>query len=391
MTTAIDVLTAFVISGASALLAFALTTLVRPDEPAVRAGLRICGSGFLVLGLTLFQLVAGVDSPTSPAMVVTLAGSCLGVVLFGWGLARLAGVRVPPAAVAATGVVVLVLHGVAAQVGGWPLSHVFLASMALVSTAAALAMAPMIRRPGSMPERLLGLAMIGFAGTWWLRLALTIAYDGPLQVHHLHAPAGLSDAFAVFYGVMPMFLAVLLLAVINARLMQRLAHRAHTDELTGAQTRRALNEDGPALVAREREAGREVALLMIDLDHFKAINDRLGHLAGDDVLRQAADVVRSQLRGDAMLARYGGEEFAALVPVPDVAAARQAAERVRLAMASQRLYTGALELAVTCSVGVALVGPQDTLDAALQRADEALYRAKRGGRDRVEIALEVAA
>ena len=391
MTPTIDVLTAFVISGAASLLAFALTTLVRPDEPALRAGLRICGSGFLVLGVALFQLVAGVDRSTSPAMVVTLAGSSLGVALFGWGLARLAGVRVPPAAVATAGIGVVVLHAAAAQVGGWPLTSVFLGSMALLSSAAAIGVGPMIRHPASMPERLLGLAMIGFAVTWWLRIVFTIGYDGPLLVHHLHAPAGLSNAFAIFYGVMPMFLAVLLLAVINARLMQRLAHRAHTDELTGANTRRSLNENGPALVAHARDAGREVALLMIDLDHFKTVNDRHGHLAGDDVLRQAADVVRSQLRSDAMLARYGGEEFAALVPVPDVATARQAAERVRLAIAGQGMRSGQLELAVTCSVGVALVGPQETLDAALQRADEALYRAKRGGRDRVEIALEVAA
>lgn len=391
MTPAIDVLTAFVISGTSSLLAFALTTLVRPDEPGVRAGLRICGAGFLVLGGSLFQLVGGVDRPTSASMVVALAGSSLGMALFGWGLGRLAGVRVPPSAVAAAATLVVALHAAAAQVGGWPLTWVFLGSMALLSTAAALALGPIIRRPDSMPERLLGLAMIGFAASWWMRVAFTLGYDGPLLVHHLHAPAGLADAFAIFYGVMPMFLAVLLLAVINARLTQRLAHRAHTDELTGANTRRSLNENGPALLARARGSGREVALLMIDLDHFKAVNDHHGHLVGDEVLRQTAEVVRGQLRSDALLARYGGEEFAVLAPVPDVAAARQAAERVRLAIAGHRLRSGMLDLVVTCSVGVALVGPQETLEAALLRADEALYRAKRSGRDRVEVSLEVAA
>ena len=152
--------------------------------------------------------------------------------------------------------------------------------------------------------------------------------------------------------------------------------------------RRALRELAPAAVARAQAAGREAALLMVDLDRFKATNDQHGHLAGDAVLHHVAQVLLTQLRPDSLVGRFGGEEFMVLVEVNHTADARSVAERLRLAVANSPCrLPGDQTISITISIGVAICGPGEGVDTALMRADEALYRAKRGGRDRVEIGL----
>ena len=387
----LDILSAFVICGAASCVAASMMALVRPDEGHLRAGLRICSAAFLVLGVSLFQAVFGVDAPDSAPMLVVLVGSSLGVALFAWGLARLNALRVHPfAAFAVLGGVALV-HAVAARQGAWALSHAFVATMTLLSLLSLAAVRRALLQPAHVAERILGLAMLLFAASWLLRAALTLHYDGPLPTHHIHVPPAVAPVFAIFYGVMPIFLATVVLNVINAGLMARLERQALTDELTGVMTRRALRDVAPAALARARAAGTEVAVLMLDIDHFKQVNDRHGHLTGDDVLREVARTLRAQLRADALVTRYGGEEFALVVPVADLAAAQHVAERLRLAVATRPIATGSGTLAVTVSVGLALLGAQETLDAALLRADEARYRAKHAGRDRVEASLGVAA
>jgi diguanylate cyclase (GGDEF)-like protein len=160
--------------------------------------------------------------------------------------------------------------------------------------------------------------------------------------------------------------------------------------------RRALRERAPGMISASQAKGRESALLMVDLDRFKSINDDHGHPAGDAVLRHTAQVLRTQLRPDALLGRFGGEEFMVLVDVKDVAAARSVAERLRMAVADSPCELGkgssknASSVRVTVSIGVAMLGPAEGMDSALMRADEALYRAKRSGRDRVEVGLVAA-
>jgi diguanylate cyclase (GGDEF)-like protein len=136
---------------------------------------------------------------------------------------------------------------------------------------------------------------------------------------------------------------------------------------------------------------RDVAVLMLDLDHFKTINDTRGHSTGDKVLTTVASTLRANLRHDALLARYGGEEFVAVVPVDDMPIARRVSERLRMAVENIDWTRGAeLDRKVTVSVGVALVKRGEMLDGALHRADEALYRAKRDGRNQVQVSVLVA-
>lgn len=167
-----------------------------------------------------------------------------------------------------------------------------------------------------------------------------------------------------------------------------LRRQAGTDSLTGLANRRAFFTAGERLLA-ERDPAWPIAVLMFDLDHFKQVNDRYGHAAGDQVLRSVAAILSETLREQDLAGRLGGEEFAVVLPHTTVAGARQLAERLRQSAAERVRIPGSGGETVTISVGVAAVAPgETTLDAALSRADAALYAAKEGGRNRVVVAPE---
>jgi len=164
----------------------------------------------------------------------------------------------------------------------------------------------------------------------------------------------------------------------------QLEELATTDALTGAYNRRKLNESFLAEIERSRRSGHPLSLLILDIDHFKRVNDTHGHEAGDEVLVVLAGLLRAGIRATDSLARWGGEEFVVLSP--DVALEGEAvlAERLRAAAAA---HDHASVGTVTVSLGVAQHRPGETPDQLFARADEALYRAKEGGRDRVELAV----
>ena len=159
---------------------------------------------------------------------------------------------------------------------------------------------------------------------------------------------------------------------------------ARTDALTGVGNRLQLDER-LARLASSGESLRDFWLLMVDVDHFKQLNDALGHVVGDAALRTIATTLASCLRQDDMLARYGGEEFAALVRAPEATHAWRIAERMRQAVADLPLSNPRTEAGhVTVSIGLAAIGPGG-LGSVIARADLALYAAKGSGRDRVAI------
>ena len=180
----------------------------------------------------------------------------------------------------------------------------------------------------------------------------------------------------------------------NAVNRARLLRSGFTDVLTGWHNRRYLLVRLAEELARARRDGHGIACLMLDADHFKSINDRWGHAAGDAVLRELAQRIEAQIRASDVAARYGGEEFIILLPETDIAAAEHLAERVRMA-ASAAPYPlpDGDEVPVTVSIGLADVKPErsdDDLKALgetlLARADAALYESKSAGRDRVTVA-----
>jgi len=160
---------------------------------------------------------------------------------------------------------------------------------------------------------------------------------------------------------------------------------AVTDELTGLYNRRYFDRHLSIMLDKARQQGRDMAVMLIDMDYFKAINDTHGHDVGDMVLREFALRLRRNIRGVDLACRFGGEEFVVLMPDTDFRQAQGVAERVRSAVAERGFELGAeRSLPVTISVGLALNESQtDTPDIILKRADVALYRAKREGRNRV--------
>ena len=176
-------------------------------------------------------------------------------------------------------------------------------------------------------------------------------------------------------------------ALEHASLYQRLELEAVTDGLTELPNRRQFEERLSEELARVERFGGTLALVLADLDDFKGVNDRHGHLAGDDVLRAFADVLRDTVRDIDTAARYGGEEFALLLPGADEEGAARLAERVRATMADRAIETfpGAL-VTVTASFGVAAFPAAPTEGELFAAADGALYRAKRAGKNRVAVA-----
>lgn len=173
----------------------------------------------------------------------------------------------------------------------------------------------------------------------------------------------------------------LLLSLLSAR-----RDAAH-DALTGLANRRGALDRLKSEVARARRSGNPLSVLMLDLDHFKAVNDTWGHAVGDKVLVETAGILRSELRGEDLGVRFGGEEFLAILPGTDVDAARHVAERIRQRTAASRVAADDGDaIHITISIGVATLDGLEDSTALIARADDALYQAKERGRNRVELA-----
>jgi two-component system cell cycle response regulator len=160
---------------------------------------------------------------------------------------------------------------------------------------------------------------------------------------------------------------------------------AVTDPLTGLFNRRYMASHLESTLNRAAETGKPASVMVLDIDFFKAVNDSLGHGAGDAVLREFAARIGRNIRGFDLACRYGGEEFVVVMPDTDGKTGCMVAERLRRAMAAEQFDVGTSPpIDLTVSIGVAACrGPDETPDALIERADKALYTAKREGRNRV--------
>jgi diguanylate cyclase (GGDEF)-like protein len=188
-------------------------------------------------------------------------------------------------------------------------------------------------------------------------------------------------------GISGVLLAAFLLAfLVKERREEHYRQAALVDPLTGIWNRRAFLEYASRHLKRAAIAREAVALIAFDLDHFKYINDRYGHLAGDRMLCSFCDVVTEALRAGDLFGRIGGEEFACLLVDVSSADAVATAERLRYRFANTKIYSGSTLLCATVSSGVAMARQsQPDLEALMSEADRALYRAKELGRNRVEL------
>ena len=189
----------------------------------------------------------------------------------------------------------------------------------------------------------------------------------------------------VLYAVGTVFV---ILMLVSERTVKAHKTAASVDPLTGMLNRRGFAEACARVIEREAVAGRPVCVMIFDIDHFKGINDRFGHAAGDEILKLFATIVVNNLRLSDLSGRIGGEEFAALLPCP-LEEGVVAAERVRESFEASGIVCEEGKVDTTVSIGVA-GGPAGTeLEVLLAAADTALYQAKRGGRNRVEAAEEL--
>jgi diguanylate cyclase (GGDEF)-like protein len=226
-------------------------------------------------------------------------------------------------------------------------------------------------------------AMIVAGGYGLLALALLARAVQALRVDaatkiSIDAPGHLNVSFAILVLFIGGLINLAQIRLVLGRVLQHLTTQAQTDALTGAANRRGLMQSLQEVHARAQHGGHEYVVMMVDIDHFKSINDQHGHVEGDNVLKRVAQNLRDGLRMGDVVARWGGEEFCVLLPRIGLTEANALAERT----ATQIAATG--KPRVTVSIGVAEVHlPAEEPEGVIRRADKALYRAKQAGRNRV--------
>jgi diguanylate cyclase (GGDEF)-like protein len=235
--------------------------------------------------------------------------------------------------------------------------------------------------PLRSPLQIAGWALVAYCAMQMTRFVFTLIWPPAPDLLH---PDAVQAFFSFVNCIMGLSncLAVLWLALCSQR--HDLQMLAFTDALTGLMNRRAFDE----IIEREmrgHRCGEPPVLLLIDIDSFKAINDDYGHQAGDEVIRQVGRVLQANSRAGDTVSRYGGEEFVMLLRDLRLERAEAIAERLRTQIASIRGLPEAI--GVTVSIGLAVHGPGDTFASLLKRSDDALYLAKRSGRNRVSVEL----
>lgn len=237
-------------------------------------------------------------------------------------------------------------------------------------------------RPEGRSQHILGLVLTVAMLILGYR-ALAMFFD-PGQVTDVFELSPVQVLTYAVGSVLPVVASFGFLLMCTERSQRELRHAAGTDYLTGCFNRRAIEQHGARAMAAARRHGMPLAILVVDIDHFKRINDELGHAAGDLALVQAVTRIRGSLRTEDLLGRLGGEEFIVLMPNTDSASAVSAGERIRQGFSATPLRMGGDERTVTLSVGVAVLAPADRqFSQLLQRADRAMYAAKNAGRDLV--------
>lgn len=369
-------------TASSVLLLFAAAFLMvwLPDRSR-REVLLFCGA-FLSYGLATVAQVAGLPADAGANALLTAALYATGVLLLHRGILvrsrRPAPLAVPAVTLTAVVAAVWYFHYVEQSL----LLRVVALNIGLAWLFLQTAWHTRFLLGGAVRDRVLFWLLVGLTLHYIPRLLLTTA---PLADTPGDSLALLTGSYFWTWAQYTLSVAgaaagLVLLAITAADQMATIERERDRDPLTGLLNRRGLE----AWLARRRAAGEapRVAVLVCDVDRFKRINDTFGHLAGDRVLAAVARVIADTLPPGAAAGRVGGEEFVILAGETAVTEAFALAERLRLAVRSRRLAGLATKEPVTCSLGLAVMGQDEELWAAFDRADRLLYAAKRAGRDR---------
>jgi diguanylate cyclase (GGDEF)-like protein len=232
---------------------------------------------------------------------------------------------------------------------------------------------------GTFGDRTMFWVLVGLTAQFFLRPLLTAGSIGnPDPTEFGNTLFWMVTSYAV--ALFSVIVGVAVIMVSAADTLAIFSRERDTDPLTGLNNRRGLESRAARLLAHA--ASQPIALIICDIDHFKAVNDRHGHAAGDVLLRLFAQTLLHAVRPDELLARLGGEEFVVLAACTDAQGGFVLAERIRRAIADADFGGLGHDLTITCSLGVVEIGPGESLWQAVRRADKLLYGAKHAGRNR---------
>ena len=284
-----------------------------------------------------------------------------------------------PAAATALGLVTI---AVMAQASHEQMTQVVAALVALFATgAAAILLRPQADAP--LLQRIIGANDALFAITIWIWMIVANGGVGMFDANPMYGFAYLASYLLMIVNGFGFLL------LCKLKDDQRMQRQATIDGLTDMLNRRAFFERAETARKLAVRVRKPIALMMLDLDHFKQLNDSFGHACGDEALRLFADTARATLRENDVIGRLGGEEFALAMPGTSLAGAQHVAERLRSAVAEAPALACAATYRMTVSIGLVMIEPNEELTAALARADHALYAAKTGGRNRVEVGVPI--
>jgi diguanylate cyclase (GGDEF)-like protein len=228
-------------------------------------------------------------------------------------------------------------------------------------------------------------------GFWVMFAAITIAVTVTWFSTQDYEPAIHHQALRTAY-FLPLILVPACIGIVgrqslvNHRQMLEVTRLAHTDEMTGLANRRAFMQDATERLASTDVEIEGIAIFIVDLDHFKSVNDVYGHSAGDEVLIHAAKQMEKAVPHGSLICRLGGEEFAIMLGYRSVLDVHERAEEIRRRIASKPCTVGEHSISITASVGAGIAHSRDTVSSVMTRADNALYEAKGEGRNRFAIA-----
>jgi diguanylate cyclase (GGDEF)-like protein len=247
-----------------------------------------------------------------------------------------------------------------------------------------IVLAPVVVMLRSVPALIVSvLAVAGMSG---LGLWVSATDGGPFATGSYSFDEFVRDTVINRMIAVSLFVAVLILLVRIQSAQDELHRLSTTDPLTGALNRRRFGELAEIERRRAERSGAPMSILMLDIDHFKLVNDQYGHAAGDAAIRELARNCHATLRPGDLFGRWGGEEFVIALPETSLTGALKTAERLREILSKTKFDANGKQRSITVSIGVAgLMRDELAVDHAINRADRALYRAKEGGRNRVEV------
>lgn len=350
----------------------------------IRESLRAYSYGKFLLGSAF--LIAGLRAGQAPELLIPLANGMglAGLTMNYTSVRHLQSRPAKPYLPAVVGLVVASLCLLLLLAGGGIASVRILTSAATCAVLLGIAFEVLIRYEGrGIPHYVTGVLCAALATVYLVRMTAGLTQEEAPVAHMLDDRVERITFLLSLLGTVIGAINYVLMA--SDEFNRELSKLAHTDGLTGALNRRRLFEMGEVEFRRARRYGRDLTVLVLDIDRFKSINDRAGHPFGDRVIQAVADCCTGQIRREDALGRIGGEEFAILLPETGVEAGRMLAERLRGAIERQLAQLGAeAGVTVTCSIGgVSLTRAHSEFSDLMAQSDSALYDAKHAGRNQV--------